>query len=129
MKLKDYFETTPGTGVLSTSNSNGQIDAAIYSSPHFIDEQLAFIMRDRLSHRNLASNPRAVYLFIEDGPGYKGKRLYITRVKEEKNTERIQSLKRRKSSAEPNEDTFLVFFEINNERPLVGDYRLKQGEI
>ena len=121
MELKNYFETTTGTGVLSTADRNGHVDAAIYSRPHFLDDKIAFIMRDRLSHKNLESNPHAVYLFIEDGPGYKGKRLYMTMVNEEKNSERIHTLKRRKSNSNPGEDMFLVFFELNHERPLVGD--------
>lgn len=121
MELKSYFESTNGTGILSTADSNGKVDAAIYSRPLFLENKIAFIMRDRLTHKNLESNPHAVYLFIEDGPGYKGKRIYLTKVKEEKNSERIASLKRRKKDANPDEDKFLVFFEFNSERPLVGD--------
>ena len=84
-------------------------------------------MRDRLSHNNLASNPHAVYLFIEDGPGYTGKRLYMTRINEEKNSERIHTLKRRKSKSNTGEDMFLVFFELNHERPLVGgEYQTRE---
>jgi len=86
--------------------------------------QLAFRMLlnpHSLTHKNLESNPHAVYMFIEDGPGYKGKRIYLTKVKEEKNSERIASLKRRKKDSNPDEDKFLVFFEFNSERPLVGD--------
>jgi hypothetical protein len=122
MKLKDYFERTTGTGVLSTADNDGKVDSAIYSRPHFIDgDKLAFIMRDRLSHNNLLSNPHAVYLFIEAGQGYKGKRLYMTMVKEEKNAEQIGSLQRRKSETQVKGDRFLVFFELIQERPLVGD--------
>jgi len=121
MELKSYFESTDGTGVLSTADSNGNVDAAIYSRPHFLENKVAFIMRDRLTHKNLESNPHAVYLFIENGPGYKGKRIYLTKVKEEKNSERIASLKRRQKDSNPDEDKFLVFFEFNRERPLVGD--------
>src|SRR6056297_990246 len=121
MELKSYFESTDGTGVLSTADSNGNVDAAIYSRPHFLEDKIAFIMRDRLTHKNLESNPHAVYLFIENGPGYKGKRIYLTKVKEEKNSERIASLKRRQKDSNPDEDKFLVFFEFNRERPLVGD--------
>ncbi|WP_462270592.1 pyridoxamine 5'-phosphate oxidase family protein [Desulfobacter sp.] len=122
MELKSYFESTDGTGILSTADSNGNVDAAIYSRPHFLEDKIAFIMRDRLTHKNLESNPHAVYLFIENGPGYKGKRIYLTKVKEEKNSERIASLKRRQKDSNPDEDKFLVFFEFNRERPLVGDY-------
>jgi hypothetical protein len=121
MELKSYFESTDGTGILSTADSNGNVDAAIYSRPHFLEDKIAFIMRDRLTHKNLESNPHAVYLFIENGPGYKGKRIYLTKVKEEKNSERIASLKRRQKDSNPDEDKFLVFFEFNSERPLVGD--------
>jgi len=121
MELKNYFETTTGTGVLSTAGRHGHVDAAIYSRPHFLDDKIAFIMRDRLSHKNLLSNPHAVYLFIEDGLGHKGKRLYMTMVNEEKNSEQIHTLKRRKSNSNTGEDMFLVFFELNHERPLVGD--------
>jgi hypothetical protein len=122
MELKDYFETTTGTGILSTADKDGKVDAAIYSRPHFLeDDKLAFIMRDRLSHTNLQSNPHAAYLFIENGPGYKGKRLYLTMVREEKNTERITSLQRRKRKIKVEEDRFLVFFKLDRERPLVGD--------
>jgi len=121
MELKSYFESTDGTGILSTADSNGNVDAAIYSRPHFLEDKVAFIMRDRLTHKNLESNPHAVYLFIENGPGYKGKRIYLTKVKEEKNSERIASLKRRQKDSNPDEDKFLVFFEFNSERPLVGD--------
>ncbi len=122
MELNDYFEKTTGTGILSTADKNGKVNAAIYSRPHFLNGgKMAFIMRDRLSHSNLQSNPHAVYLFIEDGPGYKGKRLYLNMVKEEKNAEQIVSLQRRKYKTEVEEDRFLVFFEPYRESPLVGD--------
>ena len=121
MELKQYFETAKGTGILSTADNNGHVDTAVYSRPHFLEDNIAFIMRDRLSHSNLDSNPHAVYLFVEQGPGYKGKRIYLTKVKEEKNSERIDALRRRKQDSNPEEDKFLVFFEVNRERPLIGD--------
>jgi len=62
MNLSEYFEKTKGTGVLATADTTGEVDAAIYARPHFVDEQtIAFIMADRLSHRNLQSNPHATY--------------------------------------------------------------------
>jgi len=91
--------------------------------PILEDGSLAFIMRDRLSHRNLTSNPHATYLFKEDGPAYTGKRLYLTKVREEENSDLIDSLSRRKYPAnqEITESRFLVFFKLDKERPLVGD--------
>ena len=95
MELKAYFEQTRGTGVLATADAAGNVNAAIYSRPHFMDDgTLALIMRDRLSHENLQSNPHATFLFVENGPGYRGKRLYLRRVREEKDSELLYTLKR-----------------------------------
>jgi len=122
MKLDDYFDLKKGLGVLSTADGEGKVDAAIYARPHFMDDgTVAFIMRDRLSHHNLQSNPHAAFLFKEDGSGYKGKRLFLTKVREEHNTELLDSLRRRKSTAGKAEDRFLVFFKLDQELPLVGD--------
>ena len=111
--------------VLATADAAGQVDAAVYARPHFLDEQtVAFIMADRLSHRNLQSNPHAAYLFIEHGEGYKGKRLYVTRISEETNPQKIQALRRRPLPAEcgvESESRFLAQFRVDCVRPLVGD--------
>lgn len=121
--LKTYFESTPGLGVLSTSDKAGIVDSAIYSRPHVMEDgTIAFIMNDRLSHKNLQSNPHAAYLFREEGQGYQGKRLLLTKVSEERDTERLAQLKRRhyppeKAFAGPK---FLVFFKIEKELPLIG---------
>lgn len=122
MKLEEYFDIKKGIGVLSTADSEGKVDAAIYARPHFMEDgSLAIIMRDRLSHHNLQSNPHATYLFKEEGSGYSGKRLFLTRVREEENTELLESLRRRKSTYGNGEDRFLVFFKLDKELPLVGD--------
>ena len=124
MKLEEYFDLKKGVGVLSTADGEGKVDAAIYARPHFMEDgTLAFIMRDRLSHHNLQSNPHAAFLFKEEGSGYKGKRLFLTRVREEQNTELLDSLRRRKSADGNGEDRFLVFFKLDKELPLVGDGR------
>ena len=121
MELKEYFETTEGKGILATADGNGKVDAAIYARPHFLDDgTIALIMRDRLTHHNLQSNPNACYMFIEKGPGYKGKRLFLSKVKEEQNSELLQSLQRRQYIDAKDEARFLVFFKIDTELPLVG---------
>jgi hypothetical protein len=122
MKLTEYFDHKKGFGVLSTADGDGKVDAAIYARPHFMEDgTLAFIMRDRLSHHNLQTNSHATYLFKEEGSGYRGKRLYLTRVREEKNSELVESLRRRKTVYRNGEDRFLVFFNLDKELPLVGD--------
>ena len=122
MSLREYFDTTKGVGVLSTADSDGKVDSAIYARPHFFDDgTMAFIMRDRLSHHNLQSNPHATYLFKEDGSGYRGKRLFMSKLREEQNTQLLESLRRRKTAYGNGEDRFLVFFKLDKELPLVGD--------
>lgn len=121
MDLKEYFENTEGFGVLATADGDGKADAAVYARPHFMEDgTLAMIMRDRLTHHNLQSNPHAAYLFHEDGPGYKGKRLFLTKVHEEQDTDLLQTLRRRQYIDEKDEARFLVFFKIDKELPLVG---------
>jgi hypothetical protein len=124
MDLREYFENNNGIGVLSTADSDGRVDSAVYARPHVMEDgSLAFIMTDRLSHRNVQSNPHAVYLFKETGPGWKGKRLFMTKVREEQDTELLHSLRRRKYSPEDEagmKPLFLVFFRLDRERPLVG---------
>lgn len=120
-KLKEYFESTKGTGVLATADDSGKVDAAIYSRPHFLEERtLAFIMRDRLTHHNLQSNPHATFLFIEEGPGYNGKRLFLKKIREENNPELIQKIKRRQYTDENEAPKFLVYFTLDKELPLIG---------
>ncbi len=121
MNLREYFENTKGFGVLATSDGEGKVDAAVYARPHFMDDgSIAMIMRDRLTHHNLQSNPHAAYLFHEDSPGYKGKRLFLTKLREEQDTELLQSLRRREYIDERDENRFLVFFQIDKELPLIG---------
>ena len=121
MELKEYFENTEGRGILATADGDGKVDAAIYARPHFMDDgTIALIMRDRLSHHNLQSNSHACYMFIEKGPGYKGKRFFLTKVREEQDSERLQSLRRRQYIDGKDEAKFLVFFKIDKELPLVG---------
>ena len=75
MSLAEYFEINEGTGILATSDSDGNVDLAIYSRPYVIDEnKIAFSMLERTSYANIQSNPKAAYMFIEKGQSYNGKR-------------------------------------------------------
>ncbi len=63
MKLSEYFEKTKGRGIIATADAEGKVGIAVYARPHFIDEEtVAFIMGDKLMHKNLQSNPHAAYL-------------------------------------------------------------------
>jgi hypothetical protein len=125
MKLSEYFEKKKGRGVIATSDTDGKLGIAVYARPHFIDEKtVAFIMADRLIHKNLESNPHAAYLFMESGERYIGKRLYLTKVKEEKDSELIDQIRRREScpvdEGYKKGTRFLVSFKIDKVLPLIG---------
>ena len=123
MDLKDYFEEIKGTGVLATADDQGKVDIALYSKPHFMDDGIiAFIMADRLTHHNLQSNNQAAYLFMEEGSGYKGKRLFLTKIREEQDSDLLYSIRRKRfpSEKEEGKTRFLVFFKIDRVLPLVG---------
>jgi hypothetical protein len=126
MELKKYFENTEGFGVLSTTDENGKVNAAVYTKPHVIDDsKVAFIMGDKLTHANTQKNPKAVFLFREEGSGYEGKRLYL---KKESETDDAELIKKTcvneypKAFCEPHylDNAYLVTFSVDMVLPLVG---------
>lgn len=125
MNLKNYFSEQKGAGVLSTSDSEGRVDAAIYARPHFMEDgRLAMIMRDRLTHKNLQENPYAAYLFMENKPGYQGVRLYLKKTSEDTDPVLIKKMTRRSlTEAEDLEKgpKFIVYFAIEKVRSLIGN--------
>ena len=124
MSLAEYFQSAEGIGVLATSDSEGNVDLAVYSRPYVIDEnKIAFSMLERTSYSNIESNPKAAYMFIEHGEGYNGKRLYLTKVGEETDSQRIEEIKsqhpkRHKSTTES--ARHFMCFSVDTIRPLVG---------
>jgi hypothetical protein len=122
--LKAYFDNTNGHGVLATADARGQVNQAVFARPHLMDDDTAaFIMPQRLTHKNLQENPHASYLFMASGPGWKGKRLYLTRVREEQDTELLYSRRRRTYPEEMEKKEgprFLVFFRVDKVLPLIG---------
>ena len=124
MKLDEYFTSKSGVGILATANKDGEVDAAIFATPHILEENtIAFIMRARLTHKNLQSNPHAMYLFMEEGGFYKGVRLFIKKIKEDSDPELIAAMTRR--HLPPDEDKakgpkYIVYFEITRTLPLIG---------
>lgn len=128
MNLKSYFQEHEGIGILATSDADATVDAAIYAKPLVINQTtIAFAMRQRLSHQNLRSFPRAAYMFIEKGKSaesYNGIRLYLTVQREETNQSVIAAMHKKDPWIYPEGDDsekFLVFFSVTHIRPLVGD--------
>jgi len=125
MSLTDYFLNTKGTGILATADSDGNVDLAMYAQPHMTDDDtIVLVMSGKLSHTNLQANPKAAYMFIEKNKGYRGKRLYLQKIREENDAELVQSIRRRKRYGEEGEavsGSSAVYFKVNKIRPLVGD--------
>jgi hypothetical protein len=124
MKLKDYLEANNGISILSTSDLDGKLTTAIYSKPRIlVDNTLSFIMRERLTYRNLTSNPHAAYMFIEEAPVYQGIRLFLKKIREDDDPDLIARMTRRHLT--PEEDTqkgpkHLVIFKVDMILPLIG---------
>ena len=125
MTLKQYLESREGKSILSSANSDGMVTSAIYSKPHVFDDgTIAFVMRRRLTHENLKTNPYASFMFIEEGHGYKGIRLFLKKIKEDTDDTLIDKMKRRHLNAEEDEargPKFLTHFRVERILPLIGD--------
>jgi hypothetical protein len=123
MNLGEYFNQTKGRGVLATADAEGKVNAALYARPHFLDDDtVVFIMAERLTHENLQSNPWATYIFIQEGEGYKGKRLYLKKVKEEQNDQLISEICRKCDYSHYDLHTrYVVSFNLEKVLPLIGD--------
>lgn len=125
MKISEYFEKKKGRGVIATADPEGKVGVAVYARPHFIDEKtVAFIMADRLMHKNVQSNPHVAYLFLESGDRYVGKRLYLTKIKEEKDSALIDKIRRKEScpvyDKYRDRTRYLVYFHVDKVLPLIG---------
>ena len=124
MTLKDYFDQKRGVGVLATANAEGKVDTAVYSTPHVFDDGiLAFLMRERLTHLNVQSNPYGSYIFIEEGMGRKGLRLFLEKLKEDQDPDLIAAMTRKYLTPEEDREKgpkFLVYFRVEKILPLIG---------
>lgn len=125
MKLKDYLEKSSGLCIFSSADRSGKVTTAIYSAPRVMEDgMVCFIMRERLTYRNILENPHAACMFIEQGGGYQGIRLFLAKVREDNDPELIARMTRRHLS--PEEDRakgpkHLVIFRVDNILPLIGD--------
>lgn len=125
MTLKEYLESREGKSIVSSANSDGMVTSAIYSRPHVFDDgTIVFVMRKRLTHENLKTNPYASYMFIEEGQGYQGIRLFLRKIKEDNDDALIQKMTRRHLTREEDEakgPKFLMHFRVERILPLIGD--------
>ncbi|MDQ7825869.1 MAG: pyridoxamine 5'-phosphate oxidase family protein [Candidatus Eremiobacteraeota bacterium] len=126
MTLKDYLSTKRGIGVLATVDKDGKPDLAYYAQPFYMgDETIAFIMADRLTHKNTGENPHAAYLFYERDAHFKGRRFFLTKLKEETDKDKMYELMKERDSkmAEEYKEAakFLVYFHVDKVLDIFGD--------
>jgi hypothetical protein len=124
MTLNDYFEKTKGIGIMSTADRDGKVTTAIYSKPRVLeDNNIVFIMRERLTYHNLKSNPHAAFMFIEEDAGYEGIRLFLKKIREDNNPEIIAKMTRRSLTSEEDKQKgpkHLVIFRVEKILQLIG---------
>ena len=122
MNIDNYFTEKSGFSVLSTSSKKGEVNSAVYAKPHVINNNtIAFIMRDRLTLKNVHENPLAHYMFVEHDHGFHGVRLSLTMLEESQDQERISSLSRQSTTEASEEERYLVTFTVNKALTLVGE--------
>jgi hypothetical protein len=80
-ELMAIFNKRPRIGSLSTANSRGDVNAAVFGSPQMIDENTVVMgIGKNRSLLNLKENPKAVFLVMEPGKtvmDWKGARVYL----------------------------------------------------
>jgi hypothetical protein len=130
MDLAEYFDSINGTGIFSSADSSGRTNGAIYAKPHVLKNgQIGFIMRDRLSHHNLQSNPRAHYLFVENGGKSHGIRLHLQMVEETDDAAIVERYSRRSVASGDGEQRFFVTFTILKALQLLGDKEISLDPV
>lgn len=131
MDLKKYFNEHTGTGVLATADSLGNVNTAIYARPHVLaDSTLGFIMRKRLSRKNILENGHAGYLFHEDGRGHSGIRLRLKFLQEFTDHELLSQPSRSPAVSEnhkKDEPRYLATFAVEHCLALVGSETIDLG--
>lgn len=123
MDWKNYFHKKEGTGFLATAGAKGEVNIAVYSRPHVLEDgTFAFGMADRLTHVNLEQNPQAVYAFHEGH--YQGHRIYLVKVREETTGPMLDSIRERaktlSSAGAADMVKYAVYFRVVRNLPLVG---------
>lgn len=122
MRLGEYFENIEGIGILSTADEQGNVNSAIYATPHVVDsETVAFIMRPRKSYNCVQKNPNAAYLFMEEESAYRGIRLTLKKSGENSDPEDVSEMRRSFRGGADEGPSTIVHFKVTEIRPLVGE--------
>lgn len=81
IELMEMFNKQPRIGVLSTSDSKGNVNVAVFGSPQMIDENTVVMgIGNNRSLKYLRENPEAAFIVMEPGAtlaDWKGVRVYL----------------------------------------------------
>ncbi|MCK8519721.1 pyridoxamine 5'-phosphate oxidase family protein [Methanoculleus sp. 7T] len=126
-KLMEYFNKQPRIGVLSTSNKNGKVDAAVFGSPQMTDEKTVVVaLGKNRTFEYLQENPNAVFTIVEQGEtimDWKGVRVYLRMKGYATSGEMLDAYKRGIARVVGEEAAAMVHavvtFDVGEVRPLV----------
>ncbi len=126
-KLMEYFNKQPRLGTLSTSSKDGKVDAALFGSPHMIDEKTVVMATAKnRTFANLQENPNAVFMIVEPGKGaidWKGVRVYLKMKEYSTSGELLDMIKGQVAKFVGEEAANRMYasvtFEVNEVRPLI----------
>ena len=120
-QLREFFQMD-GIGIIGTSDLHGWTNMAIYSPPIITDENLlVFGATERLTYKNIKENPRAMFMFIQDGT-WNGVRIRLYLVKDEESGDMLERIRDRFRSMGYNslasQIKHALYFRIEEIRPL-----------
>jgi hypothetical protein len=123
MKLSELFKEA-GHGVIATSNTQGEVNVAVYATPHVVDDSiLAWGMTEGRTYNNIMENPRAAYLYMYVGAGYAGARLGLKLKGIENSGEMLDVIKARTleivGAAAAEAVKHVAYFTVVEIRPLI----------
>ena len=80
-EVMEFFNKRPRNCLISTDNSEGDVNVAVYGSPRMIDEDTVVLaVRNSRTYQNLQKNPKAAIIVVEPGEithDSKAVRLYL----------------------------------------------------
>jgi hypothetical protein len=126
-KLMDYFNKSPRIGTLSTADSAGNVDSAVFGSPRMTDEKTVVMgLGQNRTLANLQQNPHAVFLIVEPGETFlewKGIRVYLSAKTISTSGSMFDNFKAEMAKVAGEEAAemvhALVIFEVTGIRPLI----------
>ena len=126
-ELMVLFNKQPRIATLSTANSEGEVNAAVFGSPFMVDENTVVMgIGKNRSFRNLQSNPKAVFVILEPGKtlmDWKGAKVYLEVVDLETEGEFYEQIKQNIAKVSGKQGAAMiraaVRFKITEARPIV----------